>query len=153
MELNQILPLIAGISFVWLLALSIFCWRIFAHYNRLIKSTNEQELGRVLDKILVRQNLAKNEIVRLDSEIKRIALEGLSHIQKASVVRFNPFRDTGGDSSFSVALLDGNLNGIVITGLHTRERTRVYIKPVQKGKSSYEISKEEERAIADAIKK
>lgn len=152
MELNLFLPLLVGLSFVWLLALSVFCWRIFEHYNRLVKDTNEKELGKVLEKILVKQNLTRNDIVRIDSEIKRLVQEGSFHIQKASVVRFNPFRDTGGDSSFSLALLDGNLSGIVITGLHTRERTRVYIKSVQRGKSNYELSKEEKRAIADAVR-
>lgn len=153
MDLNQILPLLIGVGLVWLFLLTVFCWRIFAHYNRLTRATNEQDLGKILDKILVRQNIEKNEIVKLDGEIKKLTQEGFSHIQKASVVRFNPFRDTGGDSSFSVALLDGNLNGIVITGLHTRERTRVYIKPVAKGKSSYELSREEQKAIADAIRR
>jgi len=151
--LNQILPFVIGIGLVWLLVLTVVYWWIFAHYNRLVKDTDEKDLKRILDKILVRQNLNKNDITRLDGEIRKIIQEGTSHIQKISVVRFNPFRDTGGDSSFSLAVLDGNLNGIVITGLHTRERTRVYVKPIQKGKGSYELSKEEARAIAEAIKK
>ena len=63
------------------------------------------------------------------------------------MVRFNPFSEMGGDHSFSVALLDGHDTGIIITGLHTRERTRVYIKPVNKGKSEYDLSKEELKAL------
>ncbi len=152
MTLNQVLTLLTAISVIWLLALSFLYWRILSHYNKLTKDTKKEDLGLILDKILDRQNLNRNEIVRIEGEIKKIVQDSATHIQKAGVVRFNPFADTGGDSSFSLALLDGNLNGIVITGLHTRERTRVYLKPVSKGKSRYELSHEEEKAVADAIK-
>jgi len=68
------------------------------------------------------------------------------------MVRFNPFLETGGDQSFAIALLDGNLDGIIITGLHTRETTRLYIKTVEKGKSRLELSKEEKEALSNALK-
>lgn len=134
------------------MALSFLYWKILSHYNKLTKGTKKEDLSLILDKILERQNLNRNEIVKIEGEVKKLIQEGATHIQKAGVVRFNPFSDTGGDSSFSLALLDGNLNGIVITGLHTRERTRVYLKAVSKGKSRYELSNEEEKAVADAIK-
>jgi hypothetical protein len=68
-------------------------------------------------------------------------------------VRFNPFAETGGDQSFSVSLLDANGTGIVFTGLHTREKTRVYAKPIVNGVSKSTLSKEEQKAIEIAMKK
>lgn len=72
-------------------------------------------------------------------------------ITKVGVVRFNPFRDTGGDQSFAIALLDSNNSGVVLSSLYTREGTRVYTKPIEKGMSRYHLSKEEEEAIEKAI--
>jgi hypothetical protein len=72
-------------------------------------------------------------------------------ITKVGVVRFNPFKDTGGDQSFAIALLDSDNNGLVISSLYTREGTRVYTKPINNGKSSYNLSDEEQEAIAKAI--
>lgn len=73
-------------------------------------------------------------------------------ITKVGVVRFNPFKDTGGDQSFAVALLDSNNNGLVISSLYSREGTRVYTKPIEAGKSiNYNLSEEEQEAIAKAI--
>ena len=72
-------------------------------------------------------------------------------ITKVGVVRFNPFKDTGGDQSFVIALLNSNNNGIVLSSLYTREGNRVYTKPIEKGTSTYHLSKEEEKAIAEAI--
>ncbi len=72
-------------------------------------------------------------------------------VQKVGVVRFNPFKDTGGDQSFIIALLDSNNKGVVLSSLYTREGTRVYTKPIEKGGSTYHLSKEEKEAIAKAI--
>jgi len=72
-------------------------------------------------------------------------------ITKVGVVRFNPFKDTGGDQSFAIALLDSNNNGVVLSSLYTREGTRVYTKPIQNGSSPYNLSDEEKEAIEKAI--
>ena len=66
------------------------------------------------------------------------------------IVRFNPFSGVGSDQSFSVALLDKNDNGIVITSLYNREGNRVYAKPIKTGVSEYLLSTEEKSAIEKA---
>jgi len=73
------------------------------------------------------------------------------HVQKVGVVRFNPFKDIGGDQSFSIALLDEEDNGLVITSLYGREGNRVYAKPIEGGQSKYQLSDEEKEAISRAI--
>jgi len=74
-------------------------------------------------------------------------------ISKVGVVRFNPFKDTGGDQSFAIALLDSNNNGLVISSLFSREGTRIYTKPIEAGKSiNYNLSEEEQQAINKALK-
>jgi len=72
-------------------------------------------------------------------------------IQHVGVVRFNPFRDTGGDQSFAVALLDEDANGVVISSLHNRNDTRIYAKAITGGRSTYTLSAEEQEAIQQAI--
>lgn len=74
-------------------------------------------------------------------------------ISKVGLVRFNPFDDIGGDQSFTLALLDHNNSGVIITSLHTRENTRIYAKPVKNGEGqSMSLSKDEKLAIVKAIK-
>jgi hypothetical protein len=67
------------------------------------------------------------------------------------LVRFNPFGEVGGDQSFSIALLDSDHNGFVITSHYAREASRIYAKPVKNGKSTYALSEEEKGAIKEAI--
>jgi len=98
-----------------------------------------------------------NYIKDLEENIENVS-KGLQNVkemailslQKVGVVRFNPFKDAGGDQSFSIALLDANNNGFVITSIYGREGNRVFAKPVKDGKSNYSLSEEEKEAIKQA---
>jgi len=76
---------------------------------------------------------------------------GLRHaVQHVGLVRFNPFEDTGGKQSFALALLDGGADGIVLSSLHSRTATRVYVKAILAGRSEAALSDEEVAALRDA---
>ena len=140
------------ISFVWLLVLTILILREIGLLRGLTKGTKGEDFAKILRKILDKQDLNGKDIERIRGEVVRQEEDGLSHVQKLGLVRFNPFRETGGDHSFSLAVLNGRNSGFVITGLHTRERTRIYLKEIVKGKSDSELSKEEIQAFEKAQK-
>lgn len=112
--------------------------------------------ARDLEKVLLEQ---LQETKELDHEIQelfeisnRLRELGLKSIHKASVLRFNPFKEVGGNQSFSVALLDGKNSGVILSSLHTREGTRVYAKPVLNGNADgFPFTEEEKQAILQAI--
>jgi hypothetical protein len=153
LSFDQVSWIVVGVVFSWLAGLTWFSYRTFAHYRRLTGGVAKKDLKSVLEKLL---KDAEGEGKRIDELVKRlegVEKEGLSHIQKLGLVRFNPFAETGGDQSFTLALLDGEDNGFVVSSLHSRDSTRLYAKPVRKGKASgYELSTEEERAIKRAKK-
>jgi hypothetical protein len=140
------------IAAVWLLVLTATLFWILRFFNRLTKGTKSGGLKKVLDKILETEVKNTKGINELKKEIERIQDENKLHVQKVGLVRFNPFRETGGDHSFSIALLDGRDSGFILTGLHTRERTRIYIKAISKGKSEHKLSSEEKKALTKAQK-
>jgi len=86
----------------------------------------------------------------LKREVEKVSQASKASIQKVGIIRYNPFSDVGGDQSFSIALLDGNNNGVVITSLYSREGNRVYGKVVKNGTSQYSLSNEEKKAIEKA---
>lgn len=73
-------------------------------------------------------------------------------VQKIGVVRFNPFADGGGNFSFSIALLDGQDSGLVITSMHGREQNRIYTKKIVRGGSETQLTEEEQEAVKQANK-
>ena len=71
-------------------------------------------------------------------------------VQGVGVVRYNPFPGVGSNLSFSLALLDGRANGVVVSVITGRDGSRVYGKAVEGGTSTYPLSDEERQALAIA---
>lgn len=147
--------LIASIVILVLLAWNVFLQVRLEKTRKRIKIFFEgrktKDLEEVIAEQLKRTKKTESDIEKLfkwNEDLQKIA--DIS-IQKVGVIRFNPFKDTGGDQSFAIALLDKDNNGLVISSLYSREGTRIYTKPVEKGESSYHLSEEEKQAIQKAI--
>jgi hypothetical protein len=139
------------IVFIWMIILTYLNIRLTNHYNRLIGNTSKSTLKEILDAIITKQGLASGQVAKIEKQLNALEAETKMHIQKVGFVRFNPFADTGGSQSFTLAFLDGQRNGIVITSLYTRTGGRWYIKHVKDGKGvGLELSKEEQTAISQA---
>jgi hypothetical protein len=135
---------------IWLIAVSVVLYKIFALFNKLTKGLEVTDLKKVLEKVLERGDKNEKNINDLFKKVNALEESGKLHIQKVSLIRFNPFKELGGDHSFSLAVLDGEDSGFIITSLHARDRTRVYMKEVTKGKSDVDLSAEEKRALVKA---
>jgi hypothetical protein len=75
---------------------------------------------------------------------------GRRSITRVGVVRYNPFEDTGSNQSFALAMLDAKDDGFVISSLHSRQQTRLFLKQIAGGKADTTLSKEENEAIRRA---
>jgi hypothetical protein len=71
---------------------------------------------------------------------------------KLGIIRYNAFSEQGSDLSFSIALLDERQDGLVLTGLHSRDISYLYAKPVTGGTSTYALSNEEKEAISRSLR-
>ena len=101
-----------------------------------------------MENILKEIAISKKDIEYLKAYCDKIEKDGLLHIQKIGLVRFNPFKDTGGDQSFILSLIDGNDTGVIISGLYARSGTRWYAKKVVNGKGAdHNLSEDEKKAL------
>jgi len=151
-SLNNIVTLFLVVGGIWLLALSLGFYWMMSHYNRIAKVDKEGNIKNLVDKLIKLEDSNARGIEKLDAAIKQFEGESKAFIQNVGFVRFNPFSETGGDQSFSLALLDGKESGFVLTVLHARARTRLYVKPIKKGRSEIELSSEERKALQQAQK-
>lgn len=135
----QIFNLLGIVSGLWLLGLTVVLYKLFKLFAKLGKGVEE--------------DLARRGFAEAKKRLDWLEAEGKDHVQKVALIRFNPFRELGGDHSFSLAILDGRDSGVIITSLHARDRTRIYMKPVVKGKSEHDLSSEERKALVSAQKK
>jgi hypothetical protein len=105
-----------------------------------------------LKEVLAQFKDLKENFERISQELENLKKKGEFSLQKFGMVRFNPFKEVGSDQSFSIAILDANDSGAVITSLYTREENRIYGKPIKAGRSEYSLSEEEKMAIEIAQK-
>jgi hypothetical protein len=104
-------------------------------------------------------------VVSLDSRVSdmREAVETLSGdlreqrarldhtITHRAIVRYDAFRDAGGEQSASLALLDDHRSGVVVSTIAARDFARVYVKYLREGVADRDLSPEEQEVIAAAV--
>lgn len=149
--------LLVGLVLVvlWLIITTISLRKLRANYLTLTEGGSKKNLDDVLGSVVSDINNSKKDIAHLAERCAKIEKDGQYHIQKIGLLRFNPFKDTGGDQSFILALVDAHDTGVVITALYSRTGTRWYTKKVQRGKGvELDLSEEEKKAIkiAEGIK-
>ena len=67
------------------------------------------------------------------------------------IVRYDAFRDAGGEQSASFALLDNHRSGVVFSAIAARDFARIYVKHLSDGVADRALSPEEEQAVALAV--
>jgi len=72
-------------------------------------------------------------------------------VQKASIVRYDAYEGTGGHQSASVALLDSSRTGIVLSAIQGRDYARIYVKELDRGRTTVALSPEEAEAVERAM--
>jgi hypothetical protein len=108
----------------------------------------------VIDQLLASQmqrlDRIGDEVMAQAGRLRHMEADARHMVQRVGIVRFNPFEETGGNQSFVVALLDGESNGILLTSLHARAGTRVYLRTVIGGRCDVTLSAEETEALRQA---
>ena len=104
-------------------------------------------LRRVSRRLAALENASPMAVpIDLD-RVNQLAKQLEGAIQRVGVVRYNPFEDTGSNQSFVLAMLDALGDGFVLSSLHSRQATRMFLKPVTGGKADSAVSDEENEAI------
>lgn len=153
--------IVAILAFFLFSTLILLIWSISLQIqlNKFKKRNRELFSGKKienLEEILLKQatnlkSLDKDiqELYTISNQINNLAFRGF---HKLGLIRFNPFKDVGGDQSFAIALLNGKNNGLTISSLFTREGARIYSKSIIGGISEkYPLTEEEKEAIKIAM--
>lgn len=140
-----------AVLFVSVIVLAVRLWKTEKRLRAFFLGKDAKSLEDVF--VLLRREMmeARRALQDLDERLKEARGRLRASVQNVGIVRFNPFRDAGGDQSFCIALLDEKQNGIVISSLYARDGVRVYGKPIINSNSTYQLSQEEQQAIAKAL--
>jgi hypothetical protein len=136
----------------WSAYLTVKYQKLYNKASILFSEKNHKDIASVIENYMKSVKDVEDHCFNIDNELKKVRKMSEEGYQKMGFVRYNPFGDVGGNLSFSVCLLDDKNSGFLISSIHSREGTRVYSKTVFSGKSEYNLSNEELKAIDIALK-
>ena len=151
--LNNIIPILAGLGViaVILLALLINLYMKVSYMKKRYRKMMTGADGANLERMLIGHLNEIQEVSDENAAIKREneRLDNLLQlaITRVGVVRFRAFADMGSDRS------DSYNDGVILTSIFGREDSRSYVKPVEKGQSTYQLMPEEQQALDEAMRK
>jgi len=143
----NLLFLAIGLLGLSVIGLGIMSGILMKKINQLTRGKNGANLESTIKENNSMMLNIQKEIAATNNQIDRIKTDAMNNIQNVSVVRFNPFKEAGGNQSFAIALTDKKKSGVVISSLYARERMNVFAKPITKGVSEYKLTEEEQLAI------
>ncbi len=152
-NLQYVIISLTGLIFIALIVfinINIKLGKLNRRYKKMMQGTDGTNLESILFQHIDTVKDATAKVAALEQETRRLDGRLKYCVQKMGIVRFNAFEDTGSDLSFAVALLDSNDDGVVFSSIYSRSESRVYAKPVSAGKSTYFLTDEEKKAIAEA---
>lgn len=121
-------------------------YRAFMRGGRGAKSLDEalQNKMQSLNKITDVNDGLNDRITRLEKSMGR-------SYQKMGIVKYDAFKEMGGNLSFALCLLDDNNNGFILNTMHGRESSYTYIKEIENGTAYSTLGEEEKQALQKAI--
>lgn len=144
------LMIILGILILAILVLAVFVFRANTRVNNLLQGKDAKSMEDTFNYLIEEvKRMNENQIItektlhNLNGRLRK-SLTGFK------TIRFNPFPESGGNQSFAIALVNEEGDGLVISSLYSREKTSVFAKPIKGGKSDYELTAEEKKALDEA---
>lgn len=150
-----ILVMLVVVILLLILVIALFSSvnKLQKRFRRMMRGTNGKNLEELINSKLdkIEDAIEKSEeAIRGNDELNTKIMDC---VQKVSIIRYKAFEDVGSDLSYSIAILDGNNDGVIITGIYGRQESTTYAKPVDKGISRYDLSEEEITVLNESINK
>lgn len=145
------IALVVIILLMWLSVLGSRLKKLRKQYVAVMGNTGVTNIENVVIEMKSMLQSQKEQINSLQNQLRAVQQDVPKMKSKLGIIRYNAFSDGGSDLSFSLAIVNEEKDGAVFSGLHSRDNTYVYAKPLEKGESNYTLTPEERKAI-DAAK-
>ncbi|WP_139990850.1 DUF4446 family protein [Paenibacillus paridis] len=144
------ITLLVIILFIWISIVGRRLKKLRKQYTAVMGSTGITNIEEVI--VELKESLAaqQQENQHIKAQLAEVQKTLPKQKGKVGVVRYNAFAEQGSDLSFSIAIINDDMDGAIFSGIHSRDNTYVYAKPVEKGESAYPLTPEERKAILEA---
>lgn len=154
MTTSLVVAIAAAAVAVLALLLALVLWRRLARIQAAQSLVQEGGARDLLDFVVSLQGRIDDlhrAVDEVASGLSRVDRRVDGTISNTAVVRYDAYEGTGGQQSASLALLDANRSGTVVTAIQGRDYARIYVKDLDRGRSSVALSPEEQEAVDRAM--
>lgn len=151
------IEIIMGLSLGYLLLLAIILLINRRNKKRIreldekIQDTSTAALEIRLANLTEKLEQVQDDKKQLEAAIEHLNTKTSLAIQKIGFVRYDAFKDSGSELSYSIALLDENHDGFILSSLYVNGNSINYSKKVDREKSDVPLSVEEMIAMEKAL--
>ena len=146
---------VALVALVWLLVLSLRFRRLRGAQRLVLGEHGQQDLVAHASELQAAFSALHARVDEVSEHLAaRMAaaedrLDG--SIAYRALVRYDAYNEMSGHQSTTLALLDADHNGVVMSSIVHRDSARLYCKQVHGGRGEHQLSPEEEEAVRLAL--
>jgi hypothetical protein len=150
-------PLLIAVSILGIIVIVLLIITIMMNLKlrKFLIGIGGEHIGNSLD--FAANNIKELQAFKseLESYLTTVENRLKKSVQSVHTVRFNPFKGEGGggNQSFATAFLSEDGDGVIVSGLYSRDHVSIFSKPVKNHASEYELSGEEKEALEKAREK
>lgn len=125
--------------------------RLMKRYEKFMRGKNAENLADAIE-----ENFSQMERLDISHQKTQLKVEEALHsitttFHKLGIVKYDAFKEMGGNLSFALCLLDDNNTGFILNTMHGRDSSYTYIKEIIKGEAYSTLGEEEKEALEKAI--
>jgi hypothetical protein len=136
------------------LATAVLLWRKLAGLQArqsVVLASGKTDLLDFTVSLQARLDDVQRAVDEVAAGLSRVDRRVDGSVTNTAVVRYDAYEGTGGQQSASLALLDATRTGAVVTAIQGRDYARIYVKDLDRGRSSVALSPEELEAVERAM--
>ena len=148
-----LIVMLAAIIISWIIAIIAlvkYCG-LNKKYNKFMGGNDAKALESYITELIDVNKENSKKIAENKQEIKNLYKKHRYNFQKMGMIKYDAFKEMGGNLSFALTLLDENNNGFIINSVHNIQSSYCYAKEVKDGKCAINLSEEEAIALQKAL--
>ena len=119
--------------------------------NRFMTGRNAHNLEKEIVGLVEDTKMIKASIEVNKNEMKSISKKMQLTYQKMGLIKYDAFKQMGGQRSFCLSLLNENNSGFIINSVHSTEGCYTYTKDIRNCTSVIDLGEEEQEVLAIAM--
>lgn len=125
--------------------------RLMTRYESFMNGKDAENLADAIEENFKQMNEIQKDYEETKSDIDETLQELKSTFHKIGIVKYDAFKEMGGNLSFTLCLLDDVNTGFILNTMHGRDSSYTYIKEIIKGEAYATLGEEEKEALEKAI--